>query len=181
MGANNGLGVALDGADTNNLLSVLHRTQDSSCSDPRDKLYAILGLCESTDDVEVDYSISVSSVYRKWALNRISRTRSLDILSACVHSGRVNGLPSRVPNLQSNWGNDKKLFRHSIEPTLSNRVNATEGFSVFSMAVSKDYRLLSLQGICIDRITTIGPPIPYTHIDQISQDMWRLVESYRHP
>jgi hypothetical protein len=179
MGANNVLGVALHGADTNNLLSILHHTQHSSCSDPRDKLYAILGLCDSMDDVEVDYSTSVSSVYRKWALNRISRTRSLDIFSACVDSGRVIGQPSWVPNLQSNCGDDTKLFRHSIEPTLSNRVNATEGFSVFSMAVSKDYRLLSLQGICIDRITTIGSPISYTHIGRISQDTWRLVESWK--
>jgi hypothetical protein len=65
--------------DTNNVLTILHNTQGIKGSDPRDRLYAIRGIIEDNEDIEIDYSIPVQQVYRNWAVKRINGTKSLDI------------------------------------------------------------------------------------------------------
>ena len=96
--------------DPNNILTVLYHTQTAKCSDPRDRLFAVLGVVEDTADVEIDYSIPVHEVYRKWATKRIRRTRTLDLLNACADSSRSGDLPSWVPDLRRPWGQDKPLW-----------------------------------------------------------------------
>lgn len=96
--------------DTNNVLTVLHNTQNAKCSDPRDRLYAIRGIVEDNQDIEIDYSIPVQHVYRNWAEKRIRRTQTLDILGACADSGRGGELPSWVPDLRRSFGQDKPLW-----------------------------------------------------------------------
>jgi hypothetical protein len=96
--------------DTNNIMTVLHNTQNTKCSDPRDRLYAIRGIVEDNQDIEIDYSIPVQQVYRNWAEKRIRRTQTLDILCACADSGRGGDLPSWVPDLRQPFGQDKVLW-----------------------------------------------------------------------
>lgn len=101
MGAHRVTQVALSSmlnVDTKDILTILHNTQGTMCTDPRDRLYAILGIVDDSEaqDVEIDYSISVQEVYCNWARKRIQRTSSLDILSACTDSGRSGDLPSWV-------------------------------------------------------------------------------------
>lgn len=121
MGAHRVTQVALNTVsdiDKDNILTVLRHTQGASCSDPRDKLYAILGVVEDAKDVEIDYSKPVEAVYRDWAISRILRTNSLDILSACADSGKTAALPSWVPDLRWPWAHDKELWRvtHKQDP-----------------------------------------------------------------
>ncbi|CZR54897.1 uncharacterized protein PAC_04782 [Phialocephala subalpina] len=96
--------------DTSDILTVLHNTQQAKCSDPRDRLFAILGVVEDTNDVEIDYSIPVQQVYRNWAEKRIRRTGNLNILNACADSSRSGDLPSWVPDLRRRFGQDKPLW-----------------------------------------------------------------------
>ena len=96
--------------DKRDMLTVLYNTQEAKCSDPRDRLFAILGVVEDTVDVNIDYSIPVQTVYRNWAINRIRRTGTLDVLSACTDSSRSGDLPSWVPDLRRPWGKDKPLW-----------------------------------------------------------------------
>lgn len=96
--------------DTKNVLTILHNTQNTKCSDARDRLYAIRGIVEDNEDIEIDYSIPVQQVYRNWAMKRIQRTRSLDIFSACADSSRSGDLPSWIPDLRRPFGQDKPLW-----------------------------------------------------------------------
>jgi hypothetical protein len=57
--------VTLSLADPTNILPVLHSTQEAKCTDPRDRLYAILGVVKDTQDIQIDYSKSVTDVYRE--------------------------------------------------------------------------------------------------------------------
>jgi hypothetical protein len=66
---------SMTGLDECNILTVLYNTQETKCSDPRDRLFAILGVVEDTVDVNINYSIPVQTVYRNWAINRVRRTR----------------------------------------------------------------------------------------------------------
>jgi hypothetical protein len=77
--------VGLWDLDKTNVLSVIVHTQYSESSDPRDRLFALKGLLSNEDtDIEIDYSEPAETVYRKWALRRIKRTQSLDVLTLCT-------------------------------------------------------------------------------------------------
>jgi len=101
---------SMSNVDTGNILTVLHNTQEAECTDPRDRLFAILGVVEDTEDVDIDYSVPVQEVYRKWAERRMRRKGCLDVLGACADSSRSGDLPSWVPDLRRSWGQDKSLW-----------------------------------------------------------------------
>jgi hypothetical protein len=80
------------------VLLALHSYQ---ATDPRDKVFALLGLATDADDptLHPDYNLSVEDVYRKTAIFLLRQDRSIAILS---NSGIGNwrkhkDLPSWVP------------------------------------------------------------------------------------
>lgn len=147
--------------NTNNILTVLHNTQTTKCSDPRDRLYAILGIVSDTIDLDIDYSISVQEVYRNWAEKRIRRSGTLDILSACADSGRSGDLPSCVPDLRSQFGQDKPLWMwtHTIGPrSMVDSYGAGVGTRCRSLAFSQDGKEISIEGRFASPIKLITTP-----------------------
>jgi hypothetical protein len=92
------IGFDLNEFDKSDMLRVLVSTKFKTCSDPRDKLFAILGLTGDISDVQVDYSLPVAEVYRTWSLKHMQRTKSLDIFGACQNPNRSSNLPSWVPD-----------------------------------------------------------------------------------
>jgi hypothetical protein len=95
--------VGLWDLDRKNVLSILVHTQYSEATDARDRLFALKSLLSSEDtDIYVDYSEPAETVYTKWALRRIRRTRSLDVLTLCTDSidSKKEQMPSWVPDLR---------------------------------------------------------------------------------
>jgi hypothetical protein len=158
--------------DIGNILTILHNTQSTKCSDPRDRLYAILGIVDDTKDIDIDYTIPVQQVYRNWAEKRIKRTQTLDILSACADSSRGGDLPSWVPDLRRPFGKDKALWiesqtwRNEAETRLkeNRRSRSREGkdpweFHCRGLAFAEDGLKLSVSGQYegeIVNLTTVG-------------------------
>lgn len=72
-------------------------------SDPRDLVYGILGLVESDETIDADYTIDVARVYARTAFHIISEQQSLLILGF-NDLGRDEelGLPSWAPDWTSN-------------------------------------------------------------------------------
>lgn len=97
--------VGLWDLDRTNVLSIIVHTQYSKATDLRDRLFALKGLLSNEDtDIEIDYSEPAETVYRKWALRRIRRTGSLDVLTLCTDSGngsKQKNMPSWVPDLRN--------------------------------------------------------------------------------
>jgi len=92
MGAHGMTQVALNSLrdmDRSNILTSLWHTGAALCFDSRDKLYAILGFMEDTEDVIIEYSSLIETVYRYWTIKRIMRTKTLDMLSACDESAKT--------------------------------------------------------------------------------------------
>jgi hypothetical protein len=93
------------------LLELLFLTRAHKATDPRDKLFALVGLAADVlaSDWEVlpDYSIPVDEVYRRFALWYLTRKRNLEIFSFgrslenCPNSSssELDSLPSWVPDL----------------------------------------------------------------------------------
>jgi hypothetical protein len=99
------------------LLDVLARFKHTEATDPRDKIYALLGLVNDPIGVVVDYTKSVAETYAGVAIALINSSANLDILCQCPwelrHSNPdlplLEGLPSWAPDFRNNQ-NGKFLF-----------------------------------------------------------------------
>jgi hypothetical protein len=85
-----------DGAQTRrSLLELLDQHKSASCTDPRDRIYALIGLSylDNSDHpgLKIDYTRSISQVYRGAAQAVIEATGELDIIcltsEPCVRPG----------------------------------------------------------------------------------------------
>lgn len=93
------------------ILSLLGLCQLFSCTDPRDKLFGLLGLMGTpvNDDpsLQPDYTTSVVEVCRRFAGYAIASTRSLHILHSVGTKRTLCELPSWVPD----WSVSTKFWR----------------------------------------------------------------------
>ncbi|KAH6716700.1 heterokaryon incompatibility protein [Leptodontidium sp. MPI-SDFR-AT-0119] len=96
------------------LLDVLARFRFTESTDPRDKVFALLGLASDTLGVRADYSMDVDAVFTDAAVRIINQRENLDIIcqsqwQSFSNPKRRQGLPSWVPDFS--WpGNGTFLF-----------------------------------------------------------------------
>ncbi|KAF8860397.1 HET-domain-containing protein [Acephala macrosclerotiorum] len=85
------------------LYRLLELTKHSLCSNPRDRVYAILSLAHHSDltGIVPDYSKATEAVYKDLVLKNMKKTRQLRLLTFCEirHSPSDLRLPSWVPDL----------------------------------------------------------------------------------
>lgn len=91
--------------EAHNVNSVLHPTRHLRCQDPRDKLYALIGVCDSLKwVVKVDYSVPVRDVFTAFAQQQILQDGDLSTLLTAGLWSPLNGddinIPSWVPDLR---------------------------------------------------------------------------------
>ncbi|KAL6790975.1 HET domain-containing protein [Trichoderma sp. SZMC 28012] len=91
-----------------NLLELLFLTRGFQATDPRDKLFALVGLAgdvlSSDWEVTPNYDLTVAEVYRRFALWHLTRKRQFEIFSFGRGQGlplspELEPLPSWVPDL----------------------------------------------------------------------------------
>ena len=91
---------------TEDLVSLLRKTFSSYASDPRDKIFGLLGLVDQIDrnGIAVKYGVDVTETYQAVVCHIAKTRRSLDIIvdewprtKACLHSA-TTPLPSWVPD-----------------------------------------------------------------------------------
>ncbi len=96
----------LRGSRRLSLRILLHESQERECQDPRDKIYALVGLMRETPNslLRPSYEKPVSEVYADAARFLINSNRGLDII--CEHDIEF---PERFPGLPS-WTPDFRYF-----------------------------------------------------------------------
>ena len=133
--------------DDEDAFDLLYHCWDRKSKDPRDKIYALLGLVDEWK-VTVDYSLPAAKVYTSFIASIIASSQNLEILRAKQSSEPDNTLPSWVPN----WA----------APALQNPPNhgaySAAGRSVTRAAFSHPGFLL-LQGLVIDKVKNTGPVV----------------------
>ena len=82
------------------LLDILPILRARACSDPRDKIYAALGLATDGTIISPDYSSSVAETYILTARQLISTKQNLNILWYCEPSAPDSRIPSWTPDWQ---------------------------------------------------------------------------------
>lgn len=92
----------------NSLLELMFLTRGFQATDPRDKLFALIGLAgdvlSSDWEVTPNYDLSVAEVYRRFALWHLTRNRQFEVFSFgrnqdIALSPQLESLPSWVPDL----------------------------------------------------------------------------------
>jgi len=137
----------LAGVETN-LFSLLNLSRSVLATDPRDKIYGLLGLIDRSlaSRVKLDYSQSLLDVYRSFTLLIIDATGSLDIIR---HSTTDSSMPLWVPN----W----TVAPAAATLTSSETTFSTSGTSRASIKILlPDQSLLSCKGFIIDYFDGTG-------------------------
>jgi hypothetical protein len=171
----------LYGAAGSKVSDLLWNTWDREATDPRDKVFAVLGILEESSAAEqtgtsliiVDYNKSLSRVYKEAAAYIIGHDKKLDLLLAAhgVGAGQDASLPSWVPDwrraandrrptLFINGSDERMLLYHS--GSTSQVVLRGHGYSASAetdvqVAFSDDLDRLTVSAIVLDTVQIVGP------------------------
>lgn len=139
------------------LLQLLYDNRNAFCTDPRDKVFGILGLMEDNSPYLrlIDYHLSVQEVYTQTAANLITDSQSLRLLSAAGYrySSSVSKddlTPSWVPD----WRYPRPWTSLALGKTFVEPFNAGGRYSL--PLQSKPTQVLPVCGVCLERVMNTG-------------------------
>jgi hypothetical protein len=148
------------------LYPMLVRTRTSDATDPRDKLYAILGLVDERDDPRLrpDYTLTVEEVYTKLAMTIITRSQSLDCLGS-AGLVRDHDVPSWVADWTVQHDRTPQPFYQTGQRRRDDGVGE-QGGNIFNaskditpqIVFSKIGKRLVARGFCLDKIEKVSMP-----------------------
>jgi hypothetical protein len=127
------------------LQATLYDNWHREATDPKDKLYAILGLVPKLD-LQVDYSLPINEVYAGFAKSVIQSTHNLEILRAKRWTESSHDLPSWVPD----WTEKESEQNFPREGVFS----ASAEFCTWPTFPTP--RSLLIQGVVLDAIKCVG-------------------------
>lgn len=134
----------------NNLVDALFMSYRFNCTDPRDKVFAMLGLAQALV-LQPDYSSSVEDVYLQTTQFLLVALGNLDILCCVSHPKRIATLPSWVPDWQAQVVVKRKLGKSRAREPDAPRHQVRH---------SDDYRALTVDGWCVGSLATVAGVFP---------------------
>lgn len=145
------------------LFTVILDNAYGGCTDPRDKIFAMMSMAAGRDEFDwetsLDYSLSADELYKRFAIWDIVRNTDLRSLSCATSAPQHHTLLPSLPSWVPDW-------TRILDRNLLVRVNET---STFSAGLSKPYivwfshnnSLLHVQGAVVDSIHTLAS-MPHT-------------------
>lgn len=156
------------------LHEALRKSRVYDASRPIDKVYAIAGMIQDPDSVNIDYAKSSHEVFRDVTFQVIAETKSLDILRDAVqdqHDPTQSSMMSWTPD----WANNKRLNAQDDqtdeipkEGEVAMPWRASCG--MFSMPKLHKDDTLELKAQFIARIEELGQPLP--SLADIASQFW---------
>jgi hypothetical protein len=173
--------------DDTSLRSLAMENIDRSATDPRDMLYALLGLSSCPDSLTVDYSKSVRDIYIKAAREMIIDTTkdgerepvlNLNIICTAYRSERPcdHDLPSWVPDLSRAPEFGKIMLQIIVlactnnERAYSNAIG-DKGVLTFS-PIFEPRNVLCVRGVHLDDLLNVNGPVPGKFGDHWDPKIW---------
>jgi hypothetical protein len=134
------------------LIDLIYRTKHLKSTDPRDKIYALLGLDESGDiSVSPNYDDSISKVYTDFAIACIEAKGNLEIFYSAGIGHVVQNLP------QPSWVPDWRFLRMKGDSLNIYKFNACSNRRK-DCFIDSSHSIISVGGIACDAVkATIRP------------------------
>ncbi|KAK2736938.1 heterokaryon incompatibility protein [Colletotrichum kahawae] len=142
---------------------VISKFRTRRATDPRDKVFALLGISRGVRTASIDYALTTTQVFEATTREIMSYCKNLDILSHCTNQAyretATAGLPSWVPD----WGaeyhpndglnGDFYLTTHRL--AFLDVYNAC-GKLAYTHCSNFEENILCLQGVFCDEIERVG-------------------------
>ncbi|KAH7161045.1 heterokaryon incompatibility protein-domain-containing protein [Dactylonectria macrodidyma] len=153
----------------NDVLETLSMYRQRGCSDPRDRVYGILGMDFRGygSQIRPDYSIEVKELFVQLAQEQIQQTQSLDVLTHVLRGeDSVPGLPSYVPDWNISL-TPITLFRCKGRALMLMYYNASAGVAAeFKLTLASQ---ATSKGIIVDEIKTVGMITSFSKIEDAAR------------
>ncbi|KIW15216.1 hypothetical protein PV08_05261 [Exophiala spinifera] len=157
------------------LTKLLQMSRKSRCSDPRDRIYGLLGIMTAmfgTDFLEASYERTLVDVYTDFTRRFITTTGSLVILNQSAHIyNSITALPTWVPDWSSRFDHESAVQRipyhekfHASGKLLEGRYRPSPGYTLSSK--------LNLSGFLFGHVRVVGSHFDYT------TDQYRLLKNW---
>jgi hypothetical protein len=140
------------------LLSVLLDTNSTQCSDPRDKVYAVLSLANeaiSFSTFQPDYTLTAAEVYETCAALLIEAMGKVDVLCCSTDVGQIGSVDSaQLPS----WAPDWSRIENGLLFTSHDQIPFDCGGRGHTIPIKLEAKVLSFPATRVDTIrTVIGP------------------------
>ncbi|KAG9230461.1 hypothetical protein BJ875DRAFT_385069 [Amylocarpus encephaloides] len=155
------------------LLELLYAHMSKHSSDPRDKVYALVGISNSQVSFgPIDYERSLVETFTHTARHLISTTRSLDVICACQNEDVMHDLPSWAPDWErrSKYPMHRVMGLHIRRPQYETAGKDSEAIVSFS----EDSRVLTARGFALDTIKEVSSTF---WIDGHHKDEHKIVQT----
>ncbi|KAK3996171.1 heterokaryon incompatibility protein-domain-containing protein [Cladorrhinum sp. PSN332] len=154
------------------LIRLLQGTRDYDASDPRDKLYALLGMAldVSTELLVPDYSKSAETVFRNLVEFMITSRRSLDIISSGRLALAAPGQPTWLPD----WRVPDSL-RPLVGEENGNSFYRVCGDTRATIVGDWNPRVLTVDGVVADRVDCMGGALKLAHESLPTIQRWYYI------
>ncbi|KAE8443919.1 hypothetical protein EG329_001229 [Mollisiaceae sp. DMI_Dod_QoI] len=159
------------GQETRKFGRLIHQTRHCKCSDPRDRVFALLSLVDPDSgmtELKSSYARGIFEVYQEAMLHWSRRFGNLNLLCTVEMHDNLQGVPSWVPN----WA-DKRV-------TAPLELGLTGGLSAAMIPKDID-KILQLTGVVVGKIETVEEfryPNEITHRrDVTAQGMCEVISS----
>ncbi|KAL9631354.1 MAG: hypothetical protein Q9204_004267 [Flavoplaca sp. TL-2023a] len=162
------------------LLRLLTQFRHCEATNPKDKVYALLGMAsDMPDDADFkpNYAKPIAEVYQDLVEFIVTKDRNLDILRACEISGPEHDLPSWVPD----WSRASSY--QALHSFASTHPIKASGNSVAVIRILEDSSTLVAQGVYVDIVTEISDSSMSTLdaaprdslVERLTDDIERLI------
>lgn len=128
------------------LLFLLQRARTHRCSDSRDKVYGLLGICDDTMDI--NYNLSPLETFLETVRVIISKRKILNVICESWAQEMAEDQPSWCPD----WSRRNFVLSLSTNGSKYQAGSDSEAIAVFST----DGKVLTCMGGCIGTVTTMG-------------------------
>ena len=150
------------------LTDLLLRTRYLRCSDPRDKVYALLNLVsKQSSDIQPDYSKSTSETFRSIIEDSLNKGKTLRLLANCVLRERTLSMPSWVPD----WSVQSQ-FQQTIDRRVSHFNTEAHG-----NIISSDILVAKGVHVTIVHIVTNNVPLEIPRTPNELRELYRKLLS----
>lgn len=157
------------------LKDLLYLFWGSGATDPRDKVYALLGLARDShpDALVPDYSLKTETVYGMVIKDLVTRSGSLDALMWC--SGPTAGSVTGTPTWATDWASQgyfparplREMRQRICDDSRLAAIKTPEALFYASglkdttpyITYSPDCLRISLLGICVDVVGRLSAPV----------------------